>query len=119
MFARSSLNALSQTKLLIGLTQKNSGKNIDEIDTWSQSYQNLISLFLRFLLLSLSVCSIRKYCLCFKMAKLNSGKRKKSLFYEEKSLVGLTPRVNFINILCAAFLYESFTQRFFVLKVKV
>ncbi len=25
------------------------------------------------------------------MAKLNSKKRKKSLFYEEKSLVGLTP----------------------------
>ncbi len=56
----------------------------------SQSYQNLMSSFFWFLLLSLSVCSIIKYCLCFKMAKLNSEKRKKSLFYEEKSLVGLT-----------------------------
>ncbi len=54
----------------------------------SQSYKNLISLFFRFLLLSLSVCSIRQYCLCYKMVKVNS---KKSLFYEEKSLVGLTP----------------------------
>jgi hypothetical protein len=32
-----------------------------------------------------------KYCLCNRMAKLNSKKRKKSLFYEEKSLVGLNP----------------------------
>ncbi len=49
--------------------------------------------FLRFFwfsLLSLSVCRIRKYCLCFKMAKLNSEKHKKSSLYEEKSLVGLT-----------------------------
>jgi hypothetical protein len=30
----------------------------------------------------------------FEMAKLNSKKWKKSLFYEEKSLVGLTPEVN-------------------------
>ncbi len=57
----------------------------------SQSYKNLISSFFRFLLLSLRVCSIRKYCLCYKMAKLNSKKQKKSSFYEEKSLVGLTP----------------------------
>ncbi len=32
--------------------------------------------------------------MCFKMAKLNSEKRKKSSFYEEKSLVGLTPEAN-------------------------
>ncbi len=58
--------------------------------TGSQSYQTLISLFFRFLLLILSVSGIRKYCLCFEMAKLNSKKQKKSSFYEEKSLVGLT-----------------------------
>ncbi len=57
----------------------------------SQSYKTLISSFFRFLLLSLSVCSRRKYCLFFKVAKLNSKKQKKSSFYEEKSLVGLTP----------------------------
>ncbi len=47
----------------------------------------------RFLLLSLSVCSIGKYCLYVKMTKLNSKKRKNFSFYEEKSLVGLTPIV--------------------------
>ncbi len=62
--------------------------------SWSQSYKNLISSFFRFLLLSLSVCSIRKYCLCYNMAKLNSEKQKKSSFYEEKSLVGLTLDLN-------------------------
>jgi hypothetical protein len=40
--------------------------------------------------------------------KLNNKKWKKSSFYKEKSLVGLTPGVNFTNILRAAFLYESF-----------
>jgi hypothetical protein len=59
---------------------------------WSQSYQTLISLFFRFLFLSLSVCSIRKYSLYFEMANLNSKKRKTSSFYGEKSLVGLNPR---------------------------
>jgi hypothetical protein len=34
--------------------------------------------------------------------KLNNKKLKKSLFYEEKNLVGLTPGVNFIDILPAA-----------------
>ncbi len=56
---------------------------------WSQPYQTLISSLFRFLLLSLSVCSISKYCLYFKTAKLNSKKWKNSSFYEEKSLVGL------------------------------
>jgi hypothetical protein len=56
-----------------------------------QSYQTLISLFLGFSLLSMSVCKIRKYCLCFEMDKLSSEKRKKSSFYEESSMVGLTP----------------------------
>jgi hypothetical protein len=59
--------------------------------SWSQSYQTLISSFIIFSLLSLSVCGIRKYCLCFEMDKLNSKNGKKSSFYEEKSLVGLTP----------------------------
>ncbi len=62
-----------------------------KIETLSQSYKNLISLFFIFLLLSLRVCSIRKYCLCYKMAKLNSEKQKQSSFYEEKSLVKLKP----------------------------
>jgi hypothetical protein len=60
----------------------------------SQSYQTLISSFFRFSLLSLSVCRIRKYCLCFEMAKLSREKWKKSSFYKEKSLVGLTPGLN-------------------------
>jgi hypothetical protein len=33
------------------------------------------------------------------MAKHNSKKQKKSLFYEEKSLVGLTPEVIFFTML--------------------
>jgi hypothetical protein len=61
-----------------------------EKESWSQSYQTLISSFFRFLLLTLTVCSIRKYYLYFKTAKLNPEKRKKSSFYEEKNLVGLT-----------------------------
>jgi hypothetical protein len=76
--------------------QPNFPSTIDRIEfsnfiSRSQSYKNLISSFFRFLLLSLSVCSIRKYFLCNKMAKHQSKKQKKSLFYEEKSLVGLTP----------------------------
>ncbi len=78
-------------------TKRNANRNnpvlryvrVKLIKTWSQSYQTLISSFFRFLLLSLSVCSIEKYCLYIKMAKLNSKKRKKSSFYKEKSLVGL------------------------------
>jgi hypothetical protein len=60
----------------------------------SQSYQTLISSFFRFLLLSLSVCSTRKYCLYIEMAKHKSKKWKKSSFYNEKSLVGLTKAEN-------------------------
>jgi hypothetical protein len=37
------------------------------------------------------------------MAKLNSKQQNKSLFYERKSLLGLTPGVDFTNILCGAF----------------
>ncbi len=43
------------------------------------------------MLLSFSVCSTRKYCLYFEMSRLNSKEQKKSSFYSEKSLVGLTP----------------------------
>jgi hypothetical protein len=50
----------------------------------SQSYQTLISLFFRLLLLSLSACSIEKYCLCIKMAKLSSKKRKKIFVLQRK-----------------------------------
>ncbi len=62
----------------------------------SQSYQNLISSFFQFLLLSFRVCSIRKYFLHFEMAKLKSKKLNKSSFYEAKSLVGLTPGLFFL-----------------------
>ncbi len=47
-------------------------------------------LFFQFSLLSLSVCSIRKYFLYLKRANLNSKNQKKSVFNEEKNLVGLT-----------------------------
>ncbi len=52
--------------------------------TRSQSYQALISLFLRFLLLNLSVCSIRKYSLYFEMAKLKTKKWKNPCFTKKK-----------------------------------
>jgi hypothetical protein len=55
---------------------------------WSQSYQTLISSFFQFLLLSLGILKYRKYFLMLQTLKDNS---KKYLFYEEKSLVGLTP----------------------------
>ncbi len=83
----------------------------------SQSYQNLISSFFRFLLLSLSVWSIQKYYLCFKMAELNKEKLKKSSFYEEKSLVGLTPGLNqfhFLHSIFIAICYSFFFRLFFV-----
>ncbi len=40
-------------------------------------------------------CRTGKYCLYIKMAKRNSKKHKKYLFYEEKSLLGLTPGLQF------------------------
>ncbi len=49
----------------------------------SQSNKNLISSFFRFLLLSLSVCIIRKYCLCYKMSKLYSEKQKNLCFMKK------------------------------------
>jgi hypothetical protein len=52
--------------------------------TWSQSYQTLISSFFRFLLLSLSVCSIRKYCLYFEAAKLKRKNEKNLRFTKKK-----------------------------------
>ncbi len=57
----------------------------------SQSYQTLISSFFRFSLLSLSILKYIKYLLMPQTFKLNKEKQKKSLFYKEKSLVGLTP----------------------------
>ncbi len=47
--------------------------------SWIQSYQTFFIVkrrFFPFLLLSLSVCSMRKYCLYFEMAKLKIGKNK-------------------------------------------
>jgi hypothetical protein len=55
-----------------------------------QSYQTLISLFFWFLLLSLAISKYKQYFLMLQTLKLNNKKRKKSSFYEEKSLVGLT-----------------------------
>jgi hypothetical protein len=83
--------AVREKKRQIFFELKKPRKIVDKIDPRSQSYQTLISPFFSFLLLSLSVCGTRKYCLCFEMAKLNNKKQKKSLFYKEKSLVGLTP----------------------------
>jgi hypothetical protein len=59
--------------------------------TRSQSYQTLISSFFQFLLLSLAISKYRQYFLMLQTLKLNNEKWKKSSFYEEKSLVGLTP----------------------------
>ncbi len=53
----------------------------------SQSYQTLISSFFRFLLLSLSVCTIRKYFLYFKMVKLSSKIQKKIFILWRKKFV--------------------------------
>ncbi len=52
--------------------------------TRSQSYQTLISSFFRFLLLSLSVCCMGKYCLYNKMANLSSKKWKNIHFMKKK-----------------------------------
>jgi hypothetical protein len=52
-------------------------------------------IFFRFLLLSLSVCSMRKYCLYFEMAKQKKQKSEKQRY---QSLVGLTPGVIFTNL---------------------
>ncbi len=57
-------------------------------DARSQSYQTLISSFFRYSLLSLAIL---KYRTMLQTLKLNNKKRKKSLFYVEKSLVRLAP----------------------------
>ncbi len=49
------------------------------------------SSFFQFLLLSLGILKYRQYCLMLQTVKLNNKNRKKSFFYKEKSLVGLTP----------------------------
>ncbi len=59
--------------------------------TAGQSYQTLISLFFRYLLLSLAILIYRQYFRMLETLKLNNKKGKKSLSYEEKRLVGLTP----------------------------
>ncbi len=64
----------------------------------SQSYQTLISLFFWFLLLSLAISKYRQYFLILQTLKLNNKKRKKSSFYEEKSLVGLTQGLIYIYL---------------------
>ncbi len=46
------------------------------------------------------------------MAKLNSKKWKKSLFYEEKSLVGLTPGQYFLYRIAAVLTKKVLTNRF-------
>jgi hypothetical protein len=52
----------------------------------------MISSLFRFLLLSLAILKYRQYFLMLQALRLNNEKWKKSLFYEEKSLVGLTPQ---------------------------
>ncbi len=64
--------------------QKSCAANFGEIITQNQSYQTLFSLFLRFLLLSLRVCSSRKYCLYFEMAKLSKKRKKIFVFMKKK-----------------------------------
>jgi hypothetical protein len=64
---------------------------ITKVSFWSQSYQILISSFFWFSLLSLAILKYRQYFCMLQTLKLNNKKWKKSLFYEEKSLVGLTP----------------------------
>ncbi len=56
-----------------------------------QSYLTLNSSFFWFSFLSLAFSKFRQYFLMLKTLNLNNKKRKKSSFYEEKSLVGLTP----------------------------
>jgi hypothetical protein len=51
----------------------------------------LISSFFQFSFLSLAISKYRQYFLMLQTLKLNNKKWKKSSFYEEKSLVGLTP----------------------------
>ncbi len=53
---------------------------------WIQSYQTLISLFFRFLLLSLVILKHRKY-FCMLQTLLTMKNRKKSSFYNEKKFV--------------------------------
>ncbi len=70
----------------------NAAENITtEVDNWSQSYQIFISLFFGFLLLSSAILKYRQYFLILQTLKLTNKKQKKSLFYQEKSLVGMTP----------------------------
>ncbi len=67
--------------------------------TKSQSYQTLISFFFRFSLLSLSVCDIWNWWNCFRTVKHNrkTKQKKQCPFYEEKSLVGSTLTVCYLN----------------------
>jgi len=58
-----------------------------------QSYQIVFFFDFQFLMLSFSVCNIWKKCIYYKMAKVNSEKRKYFSFTKKKSLVGLTPGV--------------------------
>jgi hypothetical protein len=90
--------SLRQFFLLILLPQKYCLWQKWSQESWSQSYQTLISDFCYyfwFLLLSLAISKYRQYFLMLKTLKLNNEKQKKSSFYEEKSLVGLIPGTNF------------------------
>ncbi len=51
---------------------------------------NFDFIFFSYLLLSLAILKYRQYLLMLEKLKLNNKKQKKSLFYKEKSLVGLT-----------------------------
>jgi hypothetical protein len=51
---------------------------------WSQSYRTLISLFFRFLLLTLAISKYRKYFLMLQTLKLNDEKWKNLCFTKKK-----------------------------------
>ncbi len=74
---------------------------MEYIMTRIQSYQTMIYLFFWFSLLGLAISKYKQYFLILQTLKLYIEKRKKYSFYEEKSLVGLTPGLYLAKILDA------------------
>jgi hypothetical protein len=104
-----------------GAVKKSSGWSSDHssemeyIMTKSQSYQTLIYSFFWFSILGLAVSKYKQYFLILQTLTLNNEKWKKYSFYEEKSLVGLTPgpewnfvkKVNYYYIVYTNFLHRK------------
>ncbi len=83
-----------------------------KLNSWIQSYQTLIFLLSRFLLISLSVCSLKNIVCTLKWPSLTVKKQKKSSFYEEESLVGLTLELKFsVTVVFFAPTISSLHQR--------